>query len=193
MYSMSCLFHANRHLNNNKLHIGTSSSWVTASAGETLIENGQTDASIIFLPSMADEHNHGHRKTLPFSCCCVTWSGSSRRLNWHELRSLQRRPSHPKTVSQSVSQASLLWRRLVVQLVVQLRHPARLAHNLSTSSGFSLCSPSVLIKKQSAAGDQHSGPCCARCCRKRFTTLNSLWFGEGLKVNIVRFPLEALS
>lgn len=100
---MSCLFHADRHLNNNELHIGTSSSWVTASAGETLVENGQTDVSVIFLPSMAAEHNHGHRKTLPFSCCCVTWSGSSRRLNWHELRSLQRRPSHPQTVSQSVS------------------------------------------------------------------------------------------
>lgn len=42
--------------------------------------------------------------------------------------------------------------QLAVQLAVQLRHHARLVHNLNTSSGFRLCPPSILIKKQSAAG-----------------------------------------
>lgn len=132
---MSCLFHADRHLNNNELHI------------QLLLRNMERQQPKVELTRAA-------------FAATQTVASANR---------------------QSVSQASLLWRRLVVQLVVQLRHPARLAHNLSTSSGFRLCSPSVLIKKQSAAGNQHSGPCCARCSRKRFTALNSLWFGQGLK------------
>lgn len=187
---MSCLFHANRHLNSNKLHIGTPSSWVTASAGETLIENGRCVHHFsAFYGSW----------TQPWPPEAAPFQLLLRNIEQQQPKVELTRAAFAATQTvasencQSVSQASLLLRRLVVQLVVQLRHPARLAHNLSTSSGFRPCSPSVLIKKQSAAGNQHSGPCCARCCRKRFTALNSLWFGQGLKVNLVRIPLEALS
>lgn len=127
----------------------------------------------------------------------MSWTTPTRRCSSQPLLCNTRWPKAELTPATLAKDSRSCWdrRRPAVQPAVQPRHPARLVHHLSTSSGFRLCSPSALIKKQSAAGDAALRALLCRMQREEVHRFQKslLQPGAQSQLALFRLPLDEIS